>query len=201
MRSLEEQYDDCKHTIRSYVVEALNESAEYIRKVTQGTEETQTITGIALDICPWHEDIGLSLRLHSEYYALGEMRNDMAWRYNSANWAHFGFTDNFEIPSLSGANRLIAEIYEQGDGDSEDHGIVSPSPRDFAHLIFMAGADALLDTDISTILNNLGIDAPDVDEDFIPGPFDYIVTDPDGSLDANYCDIILANRVMKRLLR
>lgn len=201
MRHLEEQYDECKHRIRSSVLEALNQSAEYVRKITQGPDETQVVSGIALDICPWHESIGLSLRLESEYSALGEMSDDMQLRYNSANWAHFGFTDNFEIPSLPGANRLIAKIYEQGDGDSEDHDIVSPSPRDFAHLIFMAGADALLDTDISTILNNLGIDAPDVDEDFIPGPFDYIVTDPDGSLDANYCDIILANRVMKRLLR
>jgi isopentenyldiphosphate isomerase len=64
----------------------------------------------------------------------------------------------------------------------------------------MAGAEALLHPNVARLLNEFGIDAPELTDTFVSSPFEYIVTDSDETVKSNYCDIVLANRVIQRLL-
>jgi hypothetical protein len=69
-----------------------------------------------------------------------------------------------------------------------------------SHIIFLAGAEALLDPKVAELLRCFNIDAPTLQDRFISSSFQYIVVDPDQTLKSNYCDLVLANRVTKRLL-
>jgi hypothetical protein len=64
-----------------------------------------------------------------------------------------------------------------------------------AHLIFLAGAEALLDPRVAQLLVELGINAPTYRDSFPSPLFEYMVFDFDKTVSANYCEIVLANRV------
>jgi hypothetical protein len=65
-------------------------------------------------------------------------------------------------------------------------------------MIFLAGAEALLDPQVATAFSELGISAPVCGDAFMPRPFEYMVFDFDGTVPGNYCDLVLANRVASR---
>src|SRR5262249_17140599 len=70
--------------------------------------------------------------------------------------------------------------------------------REMAHMIFLAGAEALLDPSVAEALKELGIDAPVCRDDFMPRYFEYMVFDFDGTYPGNYCELVMANRVTAR---
>jgi hypothetical protein len=92
---------------------------------------------------------------------------------------------------LREAGQLIQELYVSA---GEQH------YREMAHLVFLAGAEALLDRRIGEQLRKLGVNAPIVTDGFSHHRF-YMVFDPDESIRANYCEIVVANRITARLLR
>lgn len=69
---------------------------------------------------------------------------------------------------------------------------------DRAHLIFLAGAEALLRPTVAEFLRELGIAAPVMTDPLAPHDFEYIIADPDATVVANYCDIVIANCVTQR---
>src|SRR5262249_33836790 len=140
------------------------------------------VTGISLDVAPWHGAIGLSLRQYTEH--MEEVR------YCSVEWAYFDVVSNRTCPDLQLAADFIQEAYT-----SENSNSVA---REMAHMIFLAGAEALLDAQVAMLLSELGIDVPVCGGDFMPRPFEYMVFDYDGTVPGNYCDLVLANRVTAR---
>lgn len=185
-KSLKHQFDACSDAIQIAIVDSLRERADYVSSIQRTINGRIPVTGIALELFPWHGGLGLSLRLDSDF-PLGQSR------YDSADWPQFNFTDGCASPSIPAAIAHVTQIYNQGKLPS--HALV-----DFAHLTFLAGAEALLHPLVAAELNGLGIDAPTLTDIFISSPFQYIVIDADATLKSNYCDIVLANRITKRML-
>jgi hypothetical protein len=183
---LTQQYETCREAILAAIIDSLNERADYIASIQRTARGSVPVSGIALELFPWHGGLGLSLRLDSDF-PLGQSR------YDSADRPHFDFTNDCVSPSIQVAISLVTEIYSRGNEPGKDL-------RDMAHLAFMAGAEALLDPNVSRLLNEFEIEAPELTDEFVTSPFQYIVTDADQTVKANYCDIVLANRVIKRLI-
>ena len=85
------------------------------------------------------------------------------------------------------------------------------SHLEIAHLIFLAGAEALIDAtvrdrfyeildsiqDSSTFSGQLSLEGKLSAND---GWFEYVLSDPDEQCRANYCDIVLASEIKARTL-
>lgn len=184
--SLRQQCEMCREAILTAIIDSLRERADYISSIDRTVRGQIPVSGIALELSPWHGGLGLSLRLTSDF-PLGESR------YDSADWPHFDFTNGYQSPTIDAAVSLVTQIYNRGKEPGNDL-------RDMAHLTFMAGAEALLHPKVSHLLNEFGIEAPAISDRFVTSAFQYIVTDADQTVKSNYCDIVLANRVVQRVL-
>jgi hypothetical protein len=150
-------------------------------KIAHIAKEEQ-VTGISLDLVPWHRALGLSLRQLSEYKP--------EERYCNVEWAYFDVISHRKCRKLQQAADFVYEAYV-----SENSNELAV---EMAHMIFLAGAEALLDAKVAMALTKLGIDAPICGDCFMQRPFEYMVFEFDGYFPGNYCDLVLANRVTAR---
>jgi hypothetical protein len=171
----------CRDIILRGILAGIELRAEKIAAIAREAQ----VTGISLDLVPWHSALGISIRRDSE-----QGRKDV--HHCSVEWAYFDVASNETCAELQRAADFIHEAY-----DSEDSNELA---REMAHMIFLAGAEALLDSRVALALSQLGIDAPACGDDFMPRPFEYMVFDFDGTVPGNYCDLVLANRVAARWL-
>jgi hypothetical protein len=143
------------------------------------------ISAISFDLYPWHEYIALSLR-----------DANTAHPNNPAEWKYFEFVSSQQLhtPEIDQAVALMADVYKMADD-------FKMSSVEAAHLIFMAGAEALLDPKIAAKLQIFKINAPVLTDRFSKGGLDYIVLDPDETMSINYCQFVLGNRINERLLQ
>ncbi len=147
-----------------------------------------SVTGISLDIYPWNEYFALSLRntekTHNQH------------RYSPAEWNYFEFATSLQSLSqpLVEAVALMTTEYDA----ATDAGLDS---TEASHLMFIAGAEALLDPAVAKKLRTYGIEAPLIDDSFANFPFEYMVFDSDSAALTNYCELVIANRVTLKLLR
>jgi hypothetical protein len=183
---LRAQLHECGRAILTAIADGLRERADYIAAIPRTSNGQVPVTGIALELSPWHGAFALSLRLSSDF-PIGKNR------YNSADWTHFAFTEGCRSPSIAKVGAIISDFYQQG---QEPH----TELHEMAHLIFLAGAEVLLDPAACNILREFGVDAPLLEGGFVATHFQYILTDPDETMKSNYCDIVLSNRMTKRLL-
>lgn len=181
---MKKEYEQCREILLNAVVSALEEGKQYIVNIERTARGDLPITGIALELAPWHGFVALSLRGQSDF-------PEGQSRYDSADWTHFNFTETFTSSALQKARSFTENLYRQPD----------ESGRERAHIIFLAGAQALLDPKVAESLCCLDIKAPTLRDHFVSSFFQYIVVDPDETLKSNYCDLILANRITERLLR
>ena len=184
--SLPQQIVTCRKKILEAVLDCLHNRTEYINAIERTARGDIPVTGIALELAPWHGHLGLSLRLTSDF-PLGDAR------FDSASWMHFNFTEGCTAPSNAIAKSAIIELYDRGNALDSDL-------CDMAHLLFWVGAEALLHPSISQLLNEFDIDAPELTDTFVSSHFEYIVIDPDETISSNYCDLVLSNRIIHRLL-
>jgi hypothetical protein len=143
------------------------------------------ISGIGLDIAPWHRRFYVGFRSDDEKW-------DEAIRYSIGDWKHYpvnGLTGHHVEGAPASAERYIGDTYD-----------AAAEPREIAHLIFLAAAEALLDFTVTGKLRSMSIDAPFIVDDFPPHRcFEYVIMDDDASIRANYCEIVIANRITQRL--
>src|SRR5262245_57787860 len=85
------------------------------------------VTGVSLDIAPWHGALGLSLRLDSEHA--------QEVRHCSVEWTYFDLVSNQTCPDLQLTADFIQEAY------TSEHS--NPLACEMAHMIFLASAEAL----------------------------------------------------------
>jgi hypothetical protein len=144
------------------------------------------ITGIALDIAPWHPRFCLGMRDMKEKVEEGIKYSIGDWKLYPLN----GLANPSAIPASAAAADYIAAAYEAA----------NEQRREVAHLVFLAAAEALLDPTVTQKLLDFKIDAPYVEDDFLPHRFfEYIVADEDESVAINYCELVVANRITNRL--
>lgn len=173
------RFVQCRDLVLKGILAAIRASAEELASIAK---EPAAVTGISLDIVPWHRAIGLSIRQATEH------GRDI--RYCNVEWANFDVVSNDSCVELQDAIDFVHEAYTS---ENSNH-----LAREMAHLIFLAGAEALLDAQVAVALSELGINAPVCGADFMPLPFEYMVFDFDGTVPGNYCHLVLANRVTAR---
>src|SRR5688500_4519332 len=101
------QFDDRLHAFQAAIIDGHQLRYDYIRALERTGRGELPVTGIALELAPWHEWLGLSLRLDSDF-PLGQSR------YDSADWPHFDFTEHCTSPSIERGKSLLREVYSQG---------------------------------------------------------------------------------------
>jgi hypothetical protein len=175
--------DECRRLLLEGILGALEAKAADIQAIGRTVHGECPISGVSLDMAPWHCALGLSLRLNSE---VGDDR------YDIAGWQYFDFVSQQSFPGLQPVADFIGEAY-CSEGEFYR--------REMAHLIFLAGAEALLDERAATYLIGLGLEAPILGSEFGQRYFEYMVFDPDCTIRANYCELVLANRVTARFRR
>ena len=170
-------FSRCRDLILQGILAGIQQRADEIARIARESR----VTGISLDLVPWHRGLGISIRQGTEHWE---------FRYWPADWANFDVVSNETCAELQRAVEFIHEAYVS---ENSNH-----LAREMAHMIFLAGAEALLDSRVAMALAELGIDAPVCGDDFMPRPFEYIVLDCDGTVSGNYCELVLANRVTAR---
>src|SRR5262245_47623907 len=172
-------FSQCRSLILEGILEGLQASADVIAAIGKVPNLEFPVNGVSLDLVPWHGALGISLRLCTEV--------EEHVRYCNVEWAYFDLTSNANCPALARAADFVQKAYT-----SENSNSVA---IEMAHLIFLAGAEALLDPQVAQLLVELGINAPTYRDSFPSHVFEYMVLDFDGTVRANYCELILANRV------
>jgi hypothetical protein len=178
-------FEALKGTIYLGVLDALQEHASYIAGIPRTAQGGIPMTGLSLELYPWHRYIAMSLRSSS----------DVMNRYSSADWEHFEFISSRESGSepFRTAAVVVTETYDAAGDDLE-------ARKEAAHLIFLAAAEALLEPSVAGALQSMGIEAS-VFTDRLDRGFEFMVFDSDETLKANYCEIVRSNRVTRRLLK
>jgi hypothetical protein len=176
-------FSQCRSVLLQGILDALLARAEVIASIKRIPNIEFPISGVSLDMAPWHGGIGLSLRQAAEFEA--------ERRYDVAAWEYFDLVSESTFAGLRPAAEFIRDAYGS---EGED----SPARHEMAHLVFVAGAEALLDPLVAQRLRELGVNAPIFRDEFLRGGFEYLVFDPDGTVRANYCELVLANRVTAR---
>jgi hypothetical protein len=179
-------FDECRVLILRGVIAALRSRGAEVEAIERaGGGHHPTVTGVALDLAPWHGGVGLALRLSSD-------PRDDPRRYRSVEWKHFNFVSQENCEALVPVGAYIGKAYRS----KGKRGCL-----DMAHLVFLAGAEALLDKKVTALLRAFGVEAPVVRDRPLGGrQFDYVVVDPDGTIRGNYCELVVAMRVTQRLL-
>ena len=176
-------FDECLEVLRNALTVSLDEHGPTIRELNRA----ESFGAATYDILPWDPYLGVGFRLESEPYD----------STNSADWKHGRVISAWNSPTIAAAQDYLHRVYRgfrQGadcDGDSL---------QEAAHLIFLAGAQALLDPRIALQLQGLGVAAPIIGDTMPWHVFKFFVFDDDGAIKANYCDVLCANRAAQRLL-
>ena len=174
-------FDECVEILRSSLIEALTVHGETLRDLNR----VEPFLAMTFDILPWDPYLGIGFRIEAESTGVSLT--------HSADWKHGRLIGDWNSTAIASAQEFIHRAYKTlGDGGDE--------MQEAAHLIFLAGADALLDERVAVQLQSLGVKAP-IRGDTLPWDyFQYLVIDIDCAIKTNYCDIVSANRVTRRIL-
>src|SRR5690349_968844 len=162
-------YAKCRSLILQGILGGLPFGADKIAAIEKVPNVEFPVNGVSLDLVPWHRALGVSLRLCSE--------RDPEIRYCNVEWTYFDLVSHKQCPALERAADFAHEAYTSENSNS--------LAREMAHLIFLAGAEALLDPRVAQLLVELGINAPTYREEFLSPLFEYMVFDFDGTVRAN----------------
>jgi hypothetical protein len=181
-------YDKCRDLLHRALIGSLESAGERVRALAAAEraphkwEDVCGIDGVCNDVLPWHRMVGLSFRIFEDE------RNEPRYRYSPADWKHYEFLGGES--TFDEAREYTHRVYEAA-GDHR---------KEVMHLVSLAAADALLDRGVAKRLQSFGISAPEVLDELPRGWFEYMVIDEDRVIKANYCEILIANRVARRLL-
>ena len=146
------------------------------------------INGIELMMSPWDPDFRIVFRPTESTI---RPRMGLASRAMLATGAYDESSPNgqeFDVVARDRALDFMAHVYS-------DKSIERRKPRDVAHLLFLAAAEAFISSATTEKLISIGIDAPFVGNDFIAGEFEYMLYDDDKSTTCNYCEHVLLNAI------
>ncbi|ADB18806.1 hypothetical protein Psta_4157 [Pirellula staleyi DSM 6068] len=172
-------FDALVEVLRLAVLSAISDRDVTIRELSR----IEPLWAVSLDILPWQPYVGIAFRLESE--------SDYGASSNSADWKHSHFIENISSAPLSVAADYVHRLHQEFNEDVS---------LEVSHLILLAGAHALLDSRVALLLRSIGIDAPEINERLSGTYFKYFVIDSDGTIKANYCDIVRANRATRFML-
>ena len=171
----------CEAVFQAELGEALSANEDRVKEMVE-SEGASSMDGVSFDILPWHDFVCLSFRTNQDE------PDQIRYRYSPADWKHYEFVSE----PFSATRELVSKMYE-----SPPNGLEAAQ---VAHLIYVAAAEALMAPTVSSALRDCGLNAPDVMDKPNEANFEYVVIDEDRIVPANYCDVVLASRVTKRLM-
>jgi hypothetical protein len=180
-------YSTVVATLCDQLVLALQSAAPWFEALPVTPRGYRAYSGMSLDLHIQHGYVEVSLRTS------GERANE---RY-IGDWSHSGFLSSLNGPCDNEMGQIAATIMKKYSEVGEDD---LRGQADRRHLLFLAGAEALLQREISEILNGYRIEAPYFGSELGGYPFSYFVLDPDEGLSANYCDLVRSKLITARLL-
>ena len=180
-------YVECKKVLLDGLLASLTAKEALIRSMRTETGY-HTASGLDFELVPWHDACHLSLRSFSDPIVLEYPHDPDSWKYG-----YFVQSQESSGESLKEAARMISALYNSR--AEETNGLLES-----AHMIFLAGADALLDPSVAKLLQSMGVNAPIITDFFPKYNLWYTVYDSDATFKANYCEIVFANRIAARLL-
>jgi hypothetical protein len=186
-------HDQCRTVLLRFLLEALAEHADLIRpfESEHRTSWCSGLCGISYDILPSQPFVSISFRTASDSDPHVRHRpNESTWKgYNLIGWRNAG-------ERLRSVEEYVHQLWKHVSSDPE-------KCQEVNHLIFLAAAESLLDPKVAELLRQCSLPASII-TDQVPysefGTFDYVVVDEDRVFDANYCEIVCAMRVARRLL-
>jgi hypothetical protein len=182
-------FENCRNVFYRGLIDTLTANVDAVRWL--GKDQPFNVDGVAFGIFPWHQTAGLSFRTSDDKKTTviyDEKEHDLDIRYSPADWK---FGHHMTDDGLESVGEHLGEVYPMTGG--------TPG-QEVHHLLLLAAADALLDEGVAHLLQEFGLHA-EIRTDQVPwGGFEYMVFDDDQAFKANYCEIILANRVAKRLI-
>jgi hypothetical protein len=177
-------FDNLVRSFRSAVVSLLKGGKSIFGPIRRSRDGTLPITALHLGIYPWHGYVALSFR------DTEEIGND-----DVASWRRFEIirSDRDTESSLSACAKSMTIFYESASR-------YRLKRVDAAHLLFLAGAQALLHKSVYGALREHHIELDDFSRLDSGHFFEFLVFDPDATIRGNYCEIIRANVATRRLL-
>ena len=180
-------HKECRDVLFQALTGAL---ADHI-KLVRSLEEEIGLCAISYDILPWSPFIAISFRTADD-------GSDHETRYRPAEdtWSGYELIGERNArdrlaPALSYVNSVYLSADETDCGGQEMN-----------HLIQWSAADALLDPKVAQLLQACDVPASEV-TDQIPyrefAEFEYVVVDEDRVFNGNYCEMLCAMRVARRL--
>src|SRR3989442_2672918 len=94
-------FSQCRSVLLQGILDALDDRATEIASIEQIQNVEFPVSGISVDMAPWHGAVGLSLRLASEF--------EWERRYSHADWDYFDLVFNTSFPGLQTAGRFICQ--------------------------------------------------------------------------------------------
>lgn len=158
-----------------------------------------SVNGISYDIIPHERFSAISFRKTGDYKVSGVANLDL--QYSPADWEHYTFFeyDTSKSQKFREVSEYIFQLYEElyaKNDDDEYHSI----QQDINHLIFLAIAEAVLQPSVTNKLSEYLTLAPTLIDEPDGYSFEYMVTDMDKSFNFNYCELIIADRMTKKLV-
>jgi hypothetical protein len=183
-------YEHCTKLILSGILDALEQSKDKIKEFPKHPVGTSTIKGMSLDIFPWHNLIQISFCSSTDLFEEKYI----------AEWKYFNFisnnSDNY-CQSLDVASDYVSSFWDVSEEEELTDYYIDLQLK--ANVIFLAGAEALLDRKVHEKLISFGLDTLKYSEDPLKKDNFFLVFDDDKTIEANYCEIIKSNRATKLL--
>lgn len=188
-------YTQCRDLFQAGILDCLDLCTPKLHEVVGEAKGIFPINAMTLDILPWFGQAGIAFRIQSDPVTL-----------RVGEWAHYDdFVDLCVCHSgpLNDAAQYVRDAWESPPADL--------NRLQMAHLIFLAGAEALLADAVRCRFYAI-LDAIQTESEFTgrfsfdnqlsayDGWFEYVVSDPDGNSRVNYCDVLRANEVTKAAL-
>ncbi|MAG94332.1 MAG: hypothetical protein CMJ48_11350 [Planctomycetaceae bacterium] len=181
-------HNECRSVLFESLLSALSAHANLIRELESEhrTEWRSGICALSYDILPWQAFIAIDFCTASDDYPAVKLTPaDDCW-------------SGYELIGVHNAEEQLTPAIDYVFNLHQTY----PDSRELYHLIWMAAADALLDPKIAEVLRSAGL-AVDAAADEMPdsSKITHVVTDMDRVFEGNYCEMIVAQRVMSRLLK
>ena len=177
-------YDTCRDVLLRSLTEALEQQADRIRELEARTRaDGRALNGMSFDVLPWHPTITVSFRSSAD---------SEQFRYEPGDWQGYALIGPHNAAKpLAPAMQIVGAAYVLA-GDEVG--------QESNHLIQLAAADAILDPKVAQLLQECGVRASIITDSIPYGLFEFVVVDEDRVFRANYCEIVVAMRVARRLL-
>lgn len=175
-------YAGWREEFRRCLLDAISICGEFL---SSNGRAPNTVTGVCLDVFPWFRTACVALRLSTD---------GVDQKYTPGEWELYEDLSDATVNAMASAAAIAGDAYANRRG--------TMSRIEMANLIFMAAADALLDSSTYSALESIGFQVqrlPACDE-IETTAFDLIVVDPDQTVAANYCEIHRTHRNKQRLV-